>query len=335
MPKTHFSPSKNGFLFANYFINTIANVPGVGTLQTAGRCGGMAYCALDHFAAGLTLPQFRGTDFGAKGVPSDGTALADYIYQRQIDSFLTLSAIKLITWTLAPDAGNFLTKGVTRRTKEDEWKRLRESIDRGVPVPIALIVARDLGSLGKNHQVVAYGYDVDVTTKQQTVYIYDVNWPELELALVSGRDDAGWQETSPAKEKWRGWFVQDYAPRRPPPDLAKGAVIAAATKALESAIQSSKTAKQKGRGRKNMVTVTFKQLSFTNPEEPISAAELALEFAVNDQTVRWPARGLRKVKHGTKVGFDRSVDVTVGSAGELVIRGKIAGGVATGRYRGF
>src|SRR5262245_17038059 len=110
MPKTKFAPAKDGFHFTNYFINVIANVPGVGALQTAGRCGGMAYCSLDHFNAGLQLPQFKGSDFGSQGVPPDGHPLADYIYQRQLDSFFTLSAIKLITWTLAPDVGNFLVK---------------------------------------------------------------------------------------------------------------------------------------------------------------------------------------------------------------------------------
>ncbi len=221
MPKVNFSPARDGFQFGNYFVNQIANVPGIGKLQTAGRCGGMSYCVLDHYVAGRPVPGFKASDFGDKGVPPDGHPLADYIYQRQLDSFFTLSAVKFVTWSLAPDSGNFLVHGVRERTRKEEFKKLREAIDRGMPVPLGLIVARNLNDLGRNHQVVAYGYDYDAETQHMTVYIYDVNWPGQEITLTSGKDDAVWFESSPGKEQWRGWFVQDYAPRHLPPDLAR------------------------------------------------------------------------------------------------------------------
>jgi len=340
MPKTKFTPAKDGFHFANYFINQIANVPGVGALQTAGRCGGMSYCALDHFNAGIALPPFKGSDFGSKGVPPDGHPLADYIYQRQLDSFFTLSAVKLITYTLASDAGNFLIKGITKRTKEEEWKKLKDSIDRGAPVTLGLIIARDLGKLGHNHQVVAYGYDFDEASGKMTVHIYDVNWPNQEITLTSAKGDAGWAESSPGKEQWRGWFVQDYAPRRPPPDLGKllpGMASAAAAKAIspagEAAAATPSTSTR--RGRVNTVTVTLNRLTFFNPEEPASYAELALEFTINEQTVRWPARGARKVKHGSKAKLDKAIEVKVSSADELVISGRIASSVTLTDTDGF
>lgn len=327
MPKTKFSPTENGFQFANYFVNQIADVPGIGKVQTAGRCGGMSYCALDHYAAGQRLPGFKPSDFGDKGVPPDGHPLADYIYQRQLDSFFTLSAIKFVTWSLAPDADNFLMRGVTCRTKKEEFPKLREAIDRGMPVPLGLIVARDLGGLGRNHQVVAYGYDYDEATKKMTVYIYDVNWPGQEITLTSGANDAGWFENSPGKEQWRGWFVQDYAPRRPPPDLARP-LVEAVEKTIEAVGELIK-------GKPNRLTVTLKKLTFHNPEEPSAEADLALEFTVGDRVVRWPARGYRKVKHGTKVRLDRVIEVTVAGEAELVISGRIARDVIVTDAEGF
>lgn len=334
MPKTQFSPAKDGFQFANYFVNQIADVPGVGKLQTAGRCGGMAYGALDHYAAGLSLPAFKGSDFGDKGVPPDDHPLAQYIYQRQLDSFFTLSAVKFFTWSLAPDGGSFLLRGVTRRTKEEEFKKLRESIDRGVPAPIGLIVARDLSALGRNHQVVAYGYDYDETTKKMTVYIYDVNWPGQEITLTSGVDDAGWVESSPGKERWRGWFVHDFAPRRPPPELARP-LIEAVEKAREAIEAATGAPKRKSKAKRNHLTVTLDRLTFHNPEEPNSEAELALEFSVGDQTVRWPARGFRKVKHGAKMKLGKEIAVDVASSDELVISGKLASDVIVTDADGF
>jgi hypothetical protein len=276
----------------------------------------MAFCALDHFSGGLTMPQFRGADFGQKGVPPDGHPLADYIYQRQLDSFMVLSAAKFVTWSLAPDAPNFISKGVQHRTKHDEFARLRASIDRGVPVPLGLIVARDLANLGRNHQVVAYGYEHDAAAQKHTVHIYDVNWPDQEITLTSGKDDAGWLESSPGKEQWRGWFVQDFAPRRPPPDLARPLAVVVA-RALE--------AKPSLRSAAATLEVTFDRVTFDNPGDPTAAAEVALVLGANGQTVRWPARKARKVKHGARATIGKSVRVRASGDDALVVSGYLAG----------
>lgn len=329
MPKVDFSPARDGFQFANYFANQIADIPGIGKLQTAGRCGGMAYCALDHYAARRPLPKFKPSDFSDTGVPPDGHPLADYIYQRQLDSFFTLSAVKFITWTLAPDAGNFFVRGVTERTKKEEFRKLREAIDRGTPVPLGLIAARSLNDLGRNHQVVAYGYDHDPKTQRMTVYIYDVNWPGREITLTSGKDDPGWLESSPGKEQWRGWFVQDYAPRLPPPDLAKP-LVEAARKVTTSAEDAHRP-----QGRRDHLTITLDRLTFFNLESPDASAELALEFHIGDRTVRWPARGLRRVKHGIKVKLDRQVEVDLARDDVLEISGWVANDVLATSSTGF
>ena len=98
MTKANFDPKIHGFHFANYFINQIATLPGIGQISTAGRCGGMAYTALDHYFAHLPMPTLTSADFAKTGqVPPDGHPLSDYIYKRQIDSFMVLSAAKFVT----------------------------------------------------------------------------------------------------------------------------------------------------------------------------------------------------------------------------------------------
>ena len=67
MPLTDFDPAVHGFGFPNSFVNQVVSLPnevyrllpGVlrraipgGNLETRGRCGGMAYAALDYYHAG-------------------------------------------------------------------------------------------------------------------------------------------------------------------------------------------------------------------------------------------------------------------------------------------
>lgn len=310
MPKTAFTPAQNGYHFANYFINVIADVPGVGKLQTGGRCGGMAFSALDLFFFNLKPPAFTSADFAPGNVPPDDHPLAKYIYQRQLDSFFTLTATKFVLWSLAPDGPNFFSKGVRRRTREDEFQKLKQAIDKGTPVTLGLIVARDLNNLGHNHQVVACGYDVDSASGKFIVHLYDVNWPNLEITLTAGADDAQWQESSPAQEQWRGWFVQDYAAKRPPADLAQ--LPAGATKELEveEALET--------------VTVRLKRLSFFHPEQPALQEPAALVFSVNGAQVRWPASGTRTIMHGKKAQLRRVIKTKVKPSAQMVITGRPA-----------
>lgn len=310
MPKTAFNPAQNGYHFANYFVNVIADVPGVGKLQTGGRCGGMAFSALDHFFFNLSLPAFTPADFAPAQVPPDTHPLSKYIYDRQLDSFFTLTAPKFVVWSLAPDEPTFFSKGVRRRTREDEFQKLKQAIDRGTPVTLGLIVARDLNNLGHNHQVVAYGYDADTSTGKLTVHIYDVNWPEQEITLTAGKNDAMWLENSPGKEQWRGWFVQDYVARRPPADLSQP--LAGSTKDLE--VEEAQ----------ETIIVRLKRLAFFNPEQPAVQEPMALIFSVGGQQVRWPASGTRTIKHGKKAALRRAVKLDLKASEPLVITGRPA-----------
>lgn len=217
MPKVNFSPKDHGFHFNNRFVNNVVNLPFSGQIQTRGRCGGMAYAALDYYNAGLPIPRYTAEDFlNSGGIPPDKHWLADYIYNRLINSFLVPSARCFVTWTLHSDHPTTLYQGVTKWTKDDEFPKLRARIDAGSPVVLGLISnkARSLENVGKNHQVVAYGYDFDNSNGLMRVYVYDNNHRDEEVRLESLPDNPHFNDSK--GDIWRGFFVQDYTPARPP-----------------------------------------------------------------------------------------------------------------------
>jgi hypothetical protein len=206
MQRTNFSPIQHGFKFANTFVNHLANLPGFGKVETAGRCGGMSYTALDYYANHIPVP-------AAGSLPADGVPLADYIFRRQEESFLAPTAINFITWTLYADTPNWFAKGVHGWTVEDEFPRLRALLDQGIPQVLGLIAARDIQHIGYNHQVVACGYEFDPATGKITVLIYDCNSPNTEVTLTTGPGIAGVQSSN--GYAWRGFFVQGYGKEAP------------------------------------------------------------------------------------------------------------------------
>jgi hypothetical protein len=206
-----FDPVVHGFAFPNAFVDVFVALPNGMKLQTAGRCGGMAYAALDYWYADTPAPRFGSALWAPSRVPPDGHWLADAIRRRLFDSFRVGSAVQFVTWTLAPDEAR-VVRGVTRWTKEDQFPQVVAAIEAGRPVPLGLISARRLDRIGDNHQVVAYGYDrgADGTL---TVVVCDNNSPGESVLLTSGPDDRGWTASNGAT--WRGFFVQDYTPKNP------------------------------------------------------------------------------------------------------------------------
>ncbi|WP_456785912.1 MIR domain-containing protein [Cellulomonas sp. P5_C5] len=208
-----FDPATHGFAFPNAFVNEVLTLPNGARITTAGRCGGMAYAALDYFLAGQPVPVWRSDLWTPSRVPPDSHWLAQLFTQRLRDSFFTGSAAKFVTWSMHSDDETWVFKGVTRWTKEEEVPRLIASIDAGRPVVLGLVVARNLASIGDNHQVIAYGYEQDRSTGRTTVLIYDSNTPRKPVTLTSDADQPDW--TASNGHSWRGFFLQDYTPRRP------------------------------------------------------------------------------------------------------------------------
>ncbi|MDZ4168261.1 MAG: hypothetical protein U1E26_01210 [Coriobacteriia bacterium] len=211
---TEFRPSLHGFAFSNLWDDGTWKVtlPGgrVFRVVLRGRCGGMAFAALDLFHTPGT-PAAQLTD---SKLPPKGSPLERYIGQRQLGSLIgggSSNLVRFAAWTFMPAGGK---GGVGRRTRR-EAGRVLAAMAAGLPVPLGLIAADRLSGLGTNHQVVAWGIDND--DAQVRIRIYDPNHP-LRDDVVLQFDWAGEGaviETVGGLERarWRGVFVERYRHR--------------------------------------------------------------------------------------------------------------------------
>jgi hypothetical protein len=177
---TGFLPSVNGLRFVNSWPSEpdiVVDVPPpVGKVSIGnasnGLCGGMVFTALDVFVAGLPpLPDPE---------PPQGSPLFDYIVRRLFDSFnIPDGVLKYYEWMIAPDADLDLwvtrVRGIAWRTITEEWPAIKNDLDAGRPSPLGLVTVatNDPAQLGKNHQVLAYGYDQN--GNDLTLRVYDPN----------------------------------------------------------------------------------------------------------------------------------------------------------------
>jgi hypothetical protein len=215
MPMTAFDPMIHGFRFPNRFLNSVARLPNGATIRTSGRCGGMAFASLDIFHDGKQAPTDDWSAF-PRGVPPDGTPLADYLFRRLMNSFIEASAVRFLAWTLLPDERTFIFKGVTAWTA-DEIPGLRASIDAGRPVALGLVGARHMSEVGKsNHQAVAFGYEV--VRGGIDLAVYDNNTPRATVTLSWRKGVDGVAATNRGTP-WRGLFAHAYAPVIPPKSI--------------------------------------------------------------------------------------------------------------------
>ena len=188
-----FLPSANGLHFANRWEPgpTVRlgildpRLVGVGDAKS-GLCGGMSWFVRERFETGQPIP----SDAAA---PVNGSPLFKAIVRRQIMS-LDWMRIPLRFWRAAA----MDPAGLTRRTVEKEWPRIRADIDAGRLAMLGLI--RHHGSnpmhLDRDHQVLAYGYETDGATGPITIRVYDPNWPDrdditLHLSSAGFRQSTG------------------------------------------------------------------------------------------------------------------------------------------------
>lgn len=180
---TGFTASGNGFRFTNSFppdpTITIdlgpAGSVGLGN-ASQGVCGGMAFAVRDYFEAKLPVPP-------DVSPPGKGTALFDWIVKRLFDSFdLPSGVAKYALWMAMPSADMGLLglheRGTGYRTVHESWPAIKADIDAGHPSPLGLVTVHtsDITKIGKCHQVLAYGYQVD-DSNTLTLSIYDPNTP--------------------------------------------------------------------------------------------------------------------------------------------------------------
>jgi hypothetical protein len=223
-----FLPSRSGFRFSNSFARgplRFIGIPGVLRIPIGdasnGLCGGMAFAARDYFEAGRPPPP--------DAAPPKSGPLFDYLVDRLLDSFnLPFGPgryLELMNPVL-PDGEPILRwlgmgpHGRAWRMLQQEWPRIRGDLDAGRPSPLGLVMAKSLDpfDLKLNHQVLAYGYEIE--GDRLKLRLYDPNQPRrddvvLSLSIANPRTSAG-VLLSPTGRPVYSFFRVDYRPSTPP-----------------------------------------------------------------------------------------------------------------------
>ncbi len=179
----NFLPSVNGLRFINSFPQepAIAVHSALGTIPIGdasnGLCGGMVFTTRDVFQTAGMAP------LTIDGPPGPDTPLYHYLVQRLVDSFDLGHAgfMKYYDWMITPDGDTswafFTRRGLAWKTIQDEFPGIKRELNAGRTVALGLITTNspDPTHIGLNHQVLAYGYDLDGT--ELTVWVYDPNTP--------------------------------------------------------------------------------------------------------------------------------------------------------------
>jgi len=176
-----FAPGRCGLAFANSFPSqpdVSVRVPVYGSVNIGDAsnsvCGGMVFTVLD-------LRTFARPAFPDTEPPPADSPLFHYIVRRLIDSWdIPNGVLKYLSWMNTGDGDQSLLsitrRGVWRRTLVDEWPKVQAALDAGQLCPLGLVTveSRNPGDLGHNHQVLAYGYDLD-DASTLTIRVYDPN----------------------------------------------------------------------------------------------------------------------------------------------------------------
>ncbi len=188
---TGFLASINGFHFINNFV-AVPPFKLIGELRygdaSKGMCGGMVYAALDYFIGGLSIPSIPDQDRSRFGSPLQGP-IFNYLGRRLFDSFDlptgVLNFIELMQKNFPDAQARSGALGLAPRSRawrmiRQEWPAIKRKLDVGQPCPLGLVCVEtdDITQLGKNHQVLACGYDQ--IGNDLTIFIYDPNCPDRD-----------------------------------------------------------------------------------------------------------------------------------------------------------
>ena len=223
-----FRASRNGLHFANSWPHEPDPVVDLGRFgkvplgeASNGLGGGMVYTVIDVFEAGLPpIPDVVN--------PPQGSPLFNYLLARLIDSFdIPAGITTYYQWMRLPDQDSrlwfFTRRGIAWRTVTQEWPRVRADIDRGWLSPLGLVTVHgaDPAMLGHNHQVLAYGYELD-DANTLTLHLYDPNTPtaraddvQLSLDISSPTRATPIKHNVNIDRQVRGFFRTNYRPADP------------------------------------------------------------------------------------------------------------------------
>jgi hypothetical protein len=215
--RTTFESHRHGFPFSNFFApgTPVVQIPTPwGTIPVGdlahGLCGGFVFAALDYFHRGRSVPQ----SFDAPG-------LFHFLRLRLWNSFNGPHGVsRVYAWTCRSD------NAVHRLTLEREWPLLMQRlVADSHPVPLMLIrgQTRKPWQLGRNHQVLATGFEYHHDTGRAVVHIYDPNYPIRSAceppvtlsfyALGNINDSMLHSREGPSV---RGFFLNRYREKIPP-----------------------------------------------------------------------------------------------------------------------
>jgi len=225
-----FVPSTSGLHFPNRFdhvpLRTV-EIPIIGKTFSIGDaanglCGGMVYTACDYFENQLFPPAM--TD------PPNAGALYEYLVQRLFDSWDIPMGIVRYFELMRPELPDYGSAvgllgfpGQSRAAVmiQREWPLVRQDIDSNRLSPLGLIKTKsnDPARLGQNHQVLAYGYDLNGSNL--ALAIYDPNAPDDDQARITlniaSPDQACRLECTTAPTVYC-FFRTEYQKAGPPPN---------------------------------------------------------------------------------------------------------------------
>lgn len=203
MPRLNFVASRDGWHFVNGFETRV--LPGIlYDVKTGGLCGGMVMSALDYWRAGVPVPLHDPADLPVDPtghrLPDEASRLRRYIFDRQMNSFLT--KLTITRWLPAPW---LKPEWFHDWAVNAEFAVVRQQLAMGRPTMLGLWGFKNWNS---GHQVLCYGYD----TSPVRLYVYDPNNPDEESVLtpVSPADGIRIQgAASGRKSQYRGYFWMD------------------------------------------------------------------------------------------------------------------------------
>jgi hypothetical protein len=184
-----FVPSGHGFPFGNAWPHVPLWEVGVAGLKvhvgdaSKGLCGGMVFAVADLHEAGLPAAHIAR--------PAYGTPAYRYLVRRQLDSLgglLVPARLFSLMRTSRPERESFVAERLVwfghfldSRSwimAQHEWPAVRADLDAGrfAVVILVRVVGDNPLEMGRNHQVLAYGYDLDGS--KVTIHVYDPNWPQ-------------------------------------------------------------------------------------------------------------------------------------------------------------
>lgn len=223
-----FVASKSGLQFINSFPHEpdlLVNIPAYGQVKIGdasnGLCGGMVFTVRD-------LYEFHQPPLTDTSPPASDSPLFKYIVSRLFTSFdLPDGVLKYYEWMNTPDGDTNLwiaiRHGVSWHTIVEEWPKVKADIDSGHPAPLGLVTvfSSNPAGLGQNHQVLAYGYDLD-DNEDLTLHVYDPNTDPstadgvmLKLNLSHPSNPSPISHNINIVHPVRGFVRVDYTPHDP------------------------------------------------------------------------------------------------------------------------